>query len=165
MDNYHVAAFAADGSLVGVGSWRRAALSAKWLDIAAELLQTAAKSGRASIPIENLDHLNLQLTLARSAGLASYSVHGILALSTLLLSGNDALAEAELTRLFVTSLRGSARVMQLTQQPDPFAALFTLSERPLHVVVPWTDPRIGDDDHELIQELSAHVAAAVLTQG
>ena len=64
--------------------------------------------------------------------------------------------------MFVQSLRASPRVAHLGQ-PDPFSALFSLTERPLHVVVPWLRPDVRDDEQELLKELSTHVAGAVLT--
>jgi hypothetical protein len=159
---YYVAVFAMDGSLVGVGAWKHEALSPKWLQVAADLVESATQLGRATVPIENLDHLELKLTRAEGASLATYYAHGILAVSTLLFRGDNPHVEAELSEMFVQSLCDSARIARLTQS-DPFSALFSLTERPLHVVVPWSHSDVTSDDHELLKELSAHVAGAVLT--
>src|SRR2546428_10613541 len=51
---YHVAVFAMDGSLIGLNSWKRAALSPKWLQIATQLVDSATQSGRA--PLKLADH-------------------------------------------------------------------------------------------------------------
>ncbi len=126
------------------------------------LVRSAAAGGRIAVPIENLDHLALQLTRARGASLVTYYVHDVLAASTLLLRGEDQPAEADLMQMFVQSLRGSALVARLAQ-PDPLAALFSLHDRPLHVVVPWVQDEIEEDDAGLVQELSAHVAGVLLT--
>jgi len=162
MASYHVAAFAADGSLVGVGRWDRAALSPKWLAVAAELMEAATRSGRVAVPIENLSHVTIQVTRAAGAMLATYSAHGIIAASALMLTGAAPEVEADLLTMFVQSLRKTPAVARLGGV-EPFAALFSLTERPLHVVVPWPQGVVSEDDHELIQQLSTHVAGAVLT--
>ena len=162
MPSYHVAAFAADGSLVGVGSWDRAALSAKWLAVGGALVQAAIRSGRAAVPIEQLNHLALHVSQVSGVMLATYYAHDTLAASTLLLPGKALEIEAELIGMFVRSLRSTEAVTRL-QTVEPFAALFSLAERPLHVVVPWAHAAVSEDDHQLIQQLSTHVAGAVLT--
>src|ERR1051325_6229183 len=129
MPVYHVAAFAADGSLVGVGSWDRAALSPQWLAVAAALVESATRSGRAVVPIEHLNHLALQVSEASGAMLATYYAHDTIAASTLLLRGGSLDLEAALIRMFVHSLRSAAPVARL-QAAEPFAALFSLAERP-----------------------------------
>jgi hypothetical protein len=161
-DAYDVAAFAMDGSLVGTGSRQRAALSPKWLAIADDLVRSATQFGRAALSIKSLDHLALKLTCVRGAGLATYYAHGVTAASTLMLRGDDPHAEADLMRMFVDALSASPRVASL-RHPNPFCELFSLKKRPLHVVVQWVQHEIDEDDVQLVQELSAHVAGAVLT--
>jgi len=151
-----------DGSLVGTGSRQRAALSPKWLAIADDLVRSATQFGRAALSIKSLDHLALKLTRVRGASLATYYAHGVTAASTLMLRGDDPHAEADLMQMFVDSLRASPRVASLGH-PNPFSELFSLKERPLHVVVPWVQHEIDEDDVSLVQELSAHVAGTVLT--
>src|SRR5262249_33688371 len=148
--------------LVGVGSRQRAALSPKWLAIAGDLVRSATQCGRAALSIKSLDHLAMKLTRVRSASLATYYAHGVTAASTLMLRGDDPHTEADLIKMFVESLRSSARVASLGH-PRPFSELFSLKKRPLHVVVPWVQHEIDEDDVKLVQELSAHVAGAVLT--
>ena len=46
-------------------------------------------------------------------------------------------------------------------RPEPFAELFAVRERPLHVVVPWVRG-VSEGNRELIRELGTHVAGAVL---
>jgi hypothetical protein len=161
--SYQVAAFGSDGSLVGTGTWERAVLSPKWLTIATELVDAASRTGRAALPIEHLTHLTLHLTCASGAMLATYRAHGVLACSALLLTGEAPQVESGLVRMFVESLRRAAPVAR-AGAAEPFAAMYSLIERPLHIVVPWTAAAISDDDHGLIQELSTHVAGAVLTR-
>jgi hypothetical protein len=110
---------------------------------------------------EHLEHLELRITEAKGATLATYHVHGSLAASTLLLRGDDPLAEAELINMFVGSLRSVGAAYRLP--PDAFSPMTTLTERPLHVVVPWMPEGIDEQDLELVQEVSTHVAGAVLT--
>jgi len=98
----------------------------------------------------------------RIAMMVSYHGHGILATSTLLLTGDAPEIEAEVIKMFVQSLRGSPAVTRF-QGAEPFGALFSFTERPLHVVVPWPQATISEDDQALVQELSTHVAGAVLT--
>jgi hypothetical protein len=78
----------------------------------------------------------------------------------MLLPGQELDLEAELIKMFVHSLCSTVTRLQTV---EPFAALFSLAERPLHAVVPWAHADVSEDDHGLIQELSTHVAGAVLT--
>ena len=162
-DQYHVAVFLPDGSLEGTGVRQRAGLSAKWLGVAAELLAVVGASGRAAVPFENLTHLELRFTRLRSAALVTYCAGGALAVSTLLLTGEDPTVEAEVIEMFLASARRSVSV-PVSGPRAPFDQLGSLRQRPLHAVVVWGNPGVTDQDGELIQELSAHVAGAFLTR-
>jgi hypothetical protein len=161
-DRYHVAVFLPDGSLEGTAVRERARLSAKWLGVGAELLAQDSASGRVVVPYENLDHLDVRFTRSDGAALVSYHAVGDLAVSSLLLTGENPVVEAEVIDMFLASVRRSGPV-QGVGTVAPFGKLLSLRERPLHAVVVWGNPRVSDDDAQLIQELSAHVAGAFLT--
>lgn len=102
------------------------------------------------------------MTSANGAGLGIFYAHGDIALSTAYLRGDDRNAEDELISMFVSSLR-RLKTVQGSQGNDlPFEQVFSLNERPLHVVVVWANPKISADDQELIRELSNHFAGAFL---
>lgn len=64
--------------------------------------------------------------------------------------------------MFVDSLRRIPLIKEAAVSPLPFEAAFGISQRPLYILIPWTDPSIGDEDMQLVQELQKHLAGALL---
>jgi hypothetical protein len=154
-----VAAFTPDGELVGTGMRKLAELSPKWLSVCQALLDANGSVFRIS-PGQTLSHIELKLTSADGAGLGAFFVHGHLATSTAYFRGAVPEAEAEVQRMFLASLRPSKRLG--APSGTPFEALLGIPERPLHVVIPWANPRVSDEDYSLLRELSDHFAGVFL---
>jgi hypothetical protein len=89
-------------------------------------------------------------------------VRGELAVSAAYCSGHDPEAEKELLTLFVESLRRTTLVQQFQTGREPFGAIFSLHQRSLHVVVPYPNPKVTDEDQEVVDEFANHLAATFL---
>lgn len=162
-NDFFTAPFAADGELMGVGQWRLSDLSPRWLQVCRELLTQGSEAFRTALP-EPLDRVEVKFTAAGGAAIATFSVGGELAASAAYLRGDDPGAERELLGLFVESLRRSAVVRQCQASSEPFQSVFGLSQRPLHVVVPWGNPQVAEQDDDLVSELGNHLAAVFLCE-
>lgn len=77
-----------------------------------------------------------------------------------LLSGQRHSVESSLLDMFVSSLRATDIVKACAESEAPFQAMLEVKMRPLMLVVPWGDERVSEQDRELVQELSLHVAGA-----
>jgi hypothetical protein len=64
--------------------------------------------------------------------------------------------------MFTGSVTRSALALQAAESPTPFAAIRTINERPLVVVVTWPVNNVTDEEHQLIRSHSLHMAAAFL---
>jgi hypothetical protein len=153
---YHVAVFLPDGSLEGLAKRDVSDLSPKWLQTFSDFLRANGEVFRASLggPLGNID---IKLTSTSGAGLGMFFVNGQLGVSTAYFSGANPASEAEIQTMFVASLRKS--------QPagsKAFGALLSITQRPLYVAVVWANPAISEDDHDLLSEMSDHLAAAFL---
>ena len=160
---FFVAPFAIDGGLIGLGEWRIADLSPKWLGVCEQVLRDHGPSFRVTFG-QMLDHIEIKLTSARGAGLGTFSVHGHVAASTAYFRGEDAGAEGDLMKMFIDSLCRTAVVRQAQVTTHPFAEMTKITARPLHVVVAWANTAIADEDQRTVAELANHFAAAYLCQ-
>jgi len=158
-----VAPFAFNGELMGIGKCEVSELSLKWLDICRAILNDHGPVFRVSLG-DSLSHLEIKLTSANGAGLGIFYAHSEIELSTAYLSGDDPKSENDILSMFVSSLRKSNVVQNSQINSLPFEEVFSVKERPLHIVVVWANPKISDEDQELIQELSSHFAGAFLCQ-
>jgi hypothetical protein len=158
---FYAAPFASDGQLVGVGQWRLADLSARWLDFCGQFLVQHGERFRSALPAP-LNRLELTFTSAEGTALATIAVAGQIAASAVYLRGENPNAEQELLAMFVESLRRTAIVQQCHVGPEPFQAALGLTERPLHVVVAWGSPAVDEEDYGLVTEVGNHMAAAFL---
>jgi hypothetical protein len=158
---FYAAPFASDGELVGVGHWRLADLSPRWLEFCRQLLASQGKRFRAALP-GPLNRLQLSFTSTEGTALLTFDVGGQIAASAVYLRGENPAAEQEVLAMFVESLRRTAVVQQGQAGRTPFQAVFGLNERPLHVVVAWGNPAVNDEDSGLVTELGNHMAAAFL---
>jgi hypothetical protein len=154
---FHVAPFAFNGELQGIGGWQMSALSKRWLDFGRHILRAGSFSGLLPAPFERV---GLRFTSARGAALATFSLDGVLVASSAYLRGDDVVAERELLEKFVESLRRVDAVRQSQGASQPFAEIFGILERPLHVVVAWGSS--PGEDSEMIAQLGTHFAGAFL---
>ena len=69
-------------------------------------------------------------------------------------------AERTLLEMFVESVRRVDIVRKMQRTSKPFADVFGISERPLHVVIAWGVSQ--GDDARMVAELGTHFAAAFL---
>jgi hypothetical protein len=158
---FFVAAFAPDGELIGVAGRDLEKLSPKWLGFCRDLLASGRGMFRGSVPLPPLQHITLQVTAGSGAALVSFLVGDQPVSSAVALTGRDPAAEVEALKMFVGSMRGVPLVQQTAATSKPFEALFTLAERPVYVVVPWANPRVSQEDKQLVQELEIHLAATL----
>lgn len=158
---FFAAPFAVDGELVGIGRWEVAALSLEWLLVCEEMIRNNGACFRASFG-QMLSHIEVKLTSASGPGLGMFYAHSRLILSTAYLSGYDPAAEQKVVGMFIESLRRVDLVHHAKATNQPFAAMATIAERPLHVVIPWPVEDVSEPDQELVRELANHFAAAYL---
>jgi hypothetical protein len=156
---FYIAPFVIDGECEGVGFWETANLSSKWISICQEFLQhhgevfEAPWSGR-------LSHITTRFTSTSGAALLTFKIRDRIVLSTALLAGQDLQKHAEVLQMFVDSLKRVHVVQAAASSPKPFEAVFSISERPLVVAVPFANEVVTEQDHELVRELELHLAAA-----
>jgi len=156
---FHIAPFAFNGELQGIGAWQMSALSSRWLDFGRDVLRAGGASFSSLLPAP-FERVGLRFTSARGAALATFSLDGAMAASSAYLRGDDIPAERELLEMFVESLRRVDAVRQTQTTPQPFSEVFGISERPLHVVVAWASS--SGEDSEMVAQLDTHFAGAFL---
>ena len=158
---FFVAPFANAGELVGVGAWELSALSPEWLGLCERMLRELGPTFHVALE-GPLSHLEIKLTSAGGAGLGTFYAHGHIVISTAYLRGLETHSEDEMLQMFVSSLRRVELVQRFRTDESPFGEIFSVSERPLHVVVAWGNPNVSEEDERLIEELSNHFAGAFL---
>jgi hypothetical protein len=156
---FYAAPFACDGELAGVGAWQMSALSPRWLDFSREILGAGGGTFQCLLP-PPFDRVGLRFTSSGSAALATFSLDGAPVASSAYLRGDDPVAERQLFEMFVDSVRRVDVVRASQTSSQPFAAVFGISERPLHVVVSWGSS--PEQDSEVIAQLGTHFAGAFL---
>jgi len=160
--DFYVAPFVFDGELEGIGGWMLSQLSPKWLAFCSEMLAEQGANFECAIPLPPLEHISLRVTSSSGATLVNFSVRNRPATSGAALSGENPAADAEVLRMFVDSLREVPLVRQAAATQLPFEAAFSITARPLFVVIPWADPDISEDDMQLVHDLQKHLAGALL---
>jgi hypothetical protein len=88
--------------------------------------------------------------------------HELAASSFIVVLGTVPAAEAHMLAMFAESVRASTRHYQVSGLLNPFHEMTTLRERPITMVVPWAQSSISQQDHELVNELMRHFAAALI---
>jgi hypothetical protein len=160
--NYFVAAFGVDGQLVGVRPRSASQLTPGWLGFCRKLLTDGGPVFQCVMPQKELQHIALRFTSAEGAALVKFEVRGALATTAVALKGLNTAAEAEVLGMWVESMRRVRIVQEAAKEKTPFQTAFSLTERPVYIVVPWPDRRITEPDRQLVQELENHLAAAFL---
>lgn len=156
---FYLAQYDIDGLPETIDFRKLSELSPKWLGLCGEFLREYGDSFDAAWS-GPLARFRIRFTSAPSVALATVLVHGRVAASLALVSGQAPSAEKEVLELFVASLRGVRVVQAAAASSEPFGDLAALVPRPLMVVVPWPDPEISDEDYGLVSELSIHLAGA-----
>jgi hypothetical protein len=163
-DGFWIAAFAAEGELLGKELMPLARLSPKWLAVWRRVLHDHPSTFDGSVG-EGLSHLRTKFAAAPGAALVTQYANGHIASSSIYLKGVAAADEEWLLSQFRGSLLRTSMVNAASgDRADAFAALATLSERPVAMVVVWGNPKVSPDDHELIKELEWHLAGSFLSQ-
>lgn len=161
MNGFYVAPYAPDAALLGIAFWEVSALSARWIAVAGRFLHEHGTSFRAPWN-EELATFETRLTSENGAALCTFYAEGQVASSHLYLSGRDPAAEADLTSMFVESLR-RVRLVQLSAPPGAFADIQNLRERPIDVAIAWAPEGVADEVLGVARDLSIHFAAAFFT--
>jgi hypothetical protein len=155
------APFTLDGDLLGIGECDVAGLSEKWLTMCEEIICKHGPNFRASFG-QRLDHLEIKFSSDSGVGLGTFYAHGHVVVSTAYLSGQHAASEQEVVSMFVDSLKKVDVVRQAAINEQPFKAMATIGQRPLHVIVVWANPSVAEQDDKLVRELANHFAGAYL---
>ena len=161
--DYYVAPFAFDDELEGIGKWSPSMLSPKWLSFCRTLLEGNGASFQCAVPLPPLEHISVHVTSLNGTALVNFRVRDLPATSAAALTGASPDADSEVLRMFVDSLREVPLVKEATTSAAPFEAAFSITARPLYIVVPWASPEISDADMELVTQLQNHLAAVLLT--
>jgi hypothetical protein len=160
--DFYIAPFAIDGELAGIAPLSMSALSPRWLGFCREFIGKNGKSFSCTIPQQSLRHISLQITSGDGATLATFSANGEIVSSAAALAGTNPMADTQVLRMFVESLRTAYLVGAASGSSEPFEQAFHIEERPLYIVVPWPNPTVSDTDHDLVRELNNHLAGALL---
>jgi hypothetical protein len=156
---FYIAPFGIDGEPEGMDYWNFERLSRKWLAICDRHLELHGPSFDSPWG-GNIAHIQMKFTSISGTALITFSIHGKPAASVAIATGNSPLAEAEVIKMFVDSLRGTMLVQHAAAAATPFQNMLVIKERPLMIVVPWPDSDISEQDHALVRELAIHTAAA-----
>jgi hypothetical protein len=156
---FYVAPFAASGESQGVAIWQLSDLSREWLDLSRRHLADIQGNGVFAWD-GDLSRVQTRVTSSSSAAIVSFSINCAIASSLLLLRGVSAQQESEVSKLFIASLRKNPLAAELGG--DAFGKILLIRERPLAVVIPWPDPLIVAEDHELVRDLGIHLSGAFL---
>ena len=159
--SFFVAAFSADGEIAGVNRRSLSALSEKWFDICKEYLSHYGDDFDAPWS-GNLSHIKTKFISESGAALATFSSNERPAISIALVTGHSSEVESSVLKMFVNSLRNIEFVRASAKSSEPFEKIFSIESRPLAIIVPWGDPKISEQDQQVVQELSLHFSAAYL---
>lgn len=153
---FHIAPFSADGSCCGVGFWKNSDLSPRWIAAANDFLAANGPVFRKNWD-GVLGDYETHLTSAQSCALATFLAKGRIVVSTLLLSGLQPQAEAELQVLFASSMQ---RLPTVPASTSVLEGIRRITDRPLSIVFITADPQVSDQENDIVRELSTHFAAA-----
>ncbi len=161
---FHVASFSMDGELVGSGKWQISALSPQWLSFAQELLEVCGPTFDRVLPA-SLSHIRVKFTSFDQLALATFFVHGNVAISAILLSGKSPGAESQVQEMFLQSLRTSKPVIEFAASDAPFSELEHMPIRPLCAAVFFGTSGISEQDAGAAGEICNHLAGAFFQTG
>src|SRR6516225_5059258 len=147
-EGFYIAPFAPDGEGLGVGFSHFSNMSAKWIENCRSFLRTHGAVFKESWG-QQLQKIATRLTSANGAGIGTFYVGVIPAVSTLYLPGIDKAADQEVTGMFVASMLKVDIVRKAATSAKPFADIYSIAGRPLCVAVVWQNPNISDEDFDL----------------
>lgn len=158
---FALAPYGPDAVPVGITWCTEASLSGHWLEVATRFLDGKGTSFRAAWDAP-LSLFETRLTSGDGVGLGSFYAAGQPTSSHLYLTGEVPPAEAEVTALFIDSLRKVRFVQSKAGAAAAFAEVAGYRERPLHVQVSWPRPDLPVDVSRTAADLGRHFAAAFL---
>ena len=163
-ESLSIAAFAADGELVGTGRWTVSDLSPKWVNVCQSILREHGPSFRASFG-RPLAHIELKFDSSAGSALCTFFANGEIAMSSACVSGLSETADREVLQLFRQSLLREPLAHLAASDPSrAFQSLFSLPDRPLAAVVCWGNPTISEEDTNVVRELGVHLAGAFFSR-
>jgi hypothetical protein len=161
IDRFWIAPFVLDGELLGVGEWRIEDLSSRWIDVCASLIEYYGPvfDQRLQGP---LGHIRIRCTAVDSGAMVILYAREVAAASFAVVLGKAPIAEAQMLAMFADRISSSTSRYHVRGSSKPFREMTTLPERPIAMVVPWAQSPISEQDHELVTELTRHLAAALI---
>ncbi|HYD12187.1 MAG TPA: hypothetical protein VEC11_05015 [Allosphingosinicella sp.] len=156
-EGFSIASFDFNGRYNGTVQWRFDALSQHWLSVCREFLGHNGDSFKASWT-GPLAHLATHFTSASGSAMLTSRVDDEIALSSVLIGGLSREADQWVLDAFLTSMRGVDLVRGSAPDSEPFRELLAIEHRPLMATVFWGNPRVTDQDYELVVELERHLA-------
>jgi len=102
--------------------------------------------------------LTVKCTFTRGRALGTWDVAGLPVLSTVLLAGFDAAADAELGEIFLNSMRNLDHVKRLAATKRPFEGFRAASDRPFVGGVFW--PVVSVDQYQHIAPVTMLMTAS-----
>ncbi len=106
-----------------------------------------------------LGNISTKLTSSDGAGLGTFFLDQKPILFTHYLSGLDEDIDADVTAMFTEMIR-NILTLEVKQGPGLLRDIPRLSQRPLLSVFVMPNDRLGEEDFNMIRELSTHFAAA-----
>ena len=158
---FSIAAFAFDGELVGQDFWPDSEFDEQTLDEVGAFLSRHGPVFEAH-GTGDRSAVRTKFTSASGTALATVFCRAELVCSLLIMSGQCPAADQTLAGMFIDSVARSSLALQAAESSTPFAAIRTLDQRPLVVVVTWPVNAVTDGEHRLIRTHSLHLAAAFL---
>ncbi|MGC5799353.1 hypothetical protein [Sphingomonas sp. NFX23] len=155
---FSIAPFGLDGSLEGRAVWNVADLSPKWIGVCSDLIRENGTTFDKSLG-GNLNHLSIKFVSANAAALVTISIHNRPVLLGAFASGKEPQSDVEVLTMFAEST-SQATLRFHAPDSEAFSELYAITDRPLLVVVPWPDPLVSDQEHDLAREIILHFIGA-----
>jgi hypothetical protein len=159
-NQFQLAVFIPIGELEGTTQISIANLSPKWLKNTSDFLLNQGPVFSMVSWGQQLSHIQTSLASSNTTAMVTFYVRENIALSMLLQCGPPNEMEIDAARQFVESLRNTTIVKRATWTSRPFQEMLTLTTRPLAAVVVWPNPKVSDEDHAMVRELSTHLTAS-----
>jgi hypothetical protein len=160
---FFIAPFSIDGEQEGLVFRDISKLSSKWLSICSDFLNSHGNSFEAAWSGQ-LSHIKTRFTVASGVALVTFYIADRIAASIVLSDGSSSSTESKVLQMFVDSILKIKLVQEAATSPTVFHKMLSIKERPLMVVIPWPDADITATDHDLVRELTQHLAGAFFTR-
>ena len=157
---FTIAPFGLDGSPEGRAVWNVADLSSKWIGVCSDLIRENGTSFDKSLG-GHLNHLSIKCVSVNGAALITISVHNRPVSLGAFASGVEPQSDLDALTMFAEST-SQATLRFHAPDGEAFSELYAITGRPLLVVVPWPDPLVSDQEHELAREIMLHFIGALV---